>query len=250
MIALARSEATKLFTARSAWILAIVAVFGTWPMAWTNSVSTADLPADSELLFSSMPIPPDFQGMEMAGFGYVLVVVIAALWAGSEYSAKQIRTTLLATPRRLRVFVVKAVLLGALTAAIAFLTMTGALMITHAAGDTGVTTWTLNPRIWANIGGVTLAWTMTALITFAVGTLARTMILPLILVVPLVIGIGDFLAGFWAGAQFLPTAAGAAMYSDPASGDYLDPALGGLVQASWTAALLVAAAVVFTRRDL
>lgn len=37
----------------------------------------------------------------MAGFGYVLIVALAALWSGSEYgSGKQIRTTLLATPRR------------------------------------------------------------------------------------------------------------------------------------------------------
>lgn len=251
MIALARSESTKLLTARSTWILALVAVLGTWPMAWTNSASTVDLPADSELLFSSTPIPAEYQGLEMAGFGHVLIVVLAALWAGSEYgSGKQIRTTLLATPKRLRVFVVKAVLLAILTAVIAFLTMTGTLMITHATGDIGIDSWTLSPAIWANIGGVTLAWTMTALIAFAVGTLARTMILPLILIVPLVIGIGDFLAGFWAGAKFLPTTAGAAMYSDPDSGGYLDPALGGLVQAAWTAALLIAAAVAFTRRDL
>lgn len=251
MIALARSEATKLFTARPTWILALVTVLGTWPMAWTNSASTADLPADSELLFSSTPIPPEYQGLEMAGFGYVLVVVIAALWAGSEYgSGKQIRTTLLATPQRLRVFTAKAVLLAALTAAIALLTMTGTLMITHATADTGIDPWALNPAIWANIGGVALAWTMTALITFAVGSLARTMILPVILVVPLVIGVGDFLAGFWTGAKFLPTTAGAAMYSDPDSGGYLDPALGGVVQAAWTAALLVAAAIAFTRRDL
>lgn len=251
MIALVRSEATKLLTARSTWILTLVTILGTWPMAWMNSASTTDLPADSELLFSSTPIPPEYQGLEMAGFGYVLVVVLAALWAGSEYgSGKQIRTTLLATPKRLRVFVAKAVLLAALTAAIAFVTMTGALMITHATGDTGIDPWMLSPVIWTNIGGVTLAWTMTALIAFAVGTLARTMILPLLLIVPLVIGIGDFLAGFWEGATFLPTTAGAAMYSDPASGGYLDPALGGFVQMAWAAVLLIAAAVAFTRRDL
>lgn len=251
MIALARSEATKLFTARATWIIALVTILGTWPMAWMNSASTADLPADSELLFSSTPIPPEYQGVEMAGFGYVLIVVLAALWAGSEYgSGKQIRTTLLATPTRLRVFAAKTVLMATLTAMIAFLTMTGTLMITHATGDTAVDPWTLSPAIWANIGGVTLAWTMTALIAFAVGMLARTMILPLILMVPLVIGLGDFLAGFWEGAKFLPATAGAAMYSDPASGGYLDPVLGGLVQAVWATVLLIAAAVAFIRRDL
>ena len=47
MIALVRSETTKLLTTKATWILALVTVLGTLPMAWTNSASTADLPADA-----------------------------------------------------------------------------------------------------------------------------------------------------------------------------------------------------------
>lgn len=251
MISLARSEASKLLTTRSTWILSSVAVLGTWPMAWANSASTIDLAGDSELLFASAPIPPEYQGFDMAGFGYVLVVILAALWAGSEYGdGTQIRTTLLATPRRLRVFTTKAVLLAILTAAIGLSTMIGTIIITHARGDSGIAPWTLTPPIWANIGGVVLAWTLTALVTFALGTLARTMILPLILIVPLVIGVGDFLTGFWEGAKYLPTTAGAAMYNDPTTGFYLAPAVGGMVLACWAGISLTVAARVFCRRDL
>lgn len=251
MIALARSEAMKLLSARSTWIITIVTMLGTLPMAWTNSASTADLPVDSELLFSSTPIAPEYQGFDMAGFGHVLVVILAALWAGSEYGdGKQIRTTLLATPRRLRVFLTKAGLLALLIAVTAFITITATIIITHAAGDNGIDPWNLTPAVWTNIGGVTITWTLTALIAFAVGTMARSMILPLILIVPLVIGIGDFLAGFWDGAKYLPTNAGTAMYSDAATGLHLTPALGGLVQAGWAALLLTVSAIVFCRRDL
>ncbi|GMA27638.1 hypothetical protein [Arenivirga flava] len=130
------------------------------------------------------------------------------------------------------------------------LTMWGTLVITHASGTTGVDPWALRPAIWANLGGVVLAWVLTALIAFAVGVLARSAILPLILIVPLVIGVGDLLAGLWSGAAWLPVAAGAALYSDPAAGTHLDPLAGGLVQAGWTLLLLGAAAVSFVRRDL
>jgi len=228
-----------------------VTILGTWPMAWTNAASAVGIAPDDPRLFSAEPIPLEFQGFEMAGFGYVLVVALAALWAGSEYGGgKQIRTTLLATPQRLRVFLMKTLLLAGTVASVAFLTMWGTLVITHAAGETGVDPWGLNPAIWANLGGVTIAWTLTALIAFAVGVLARTAILPLIVVVPLVIGVGDFLAGFWAGAKYLPVAAGAALYSDPATGIHLDPLTGGLIQAAWAVLLLTAAAVAFVRRDL
>ncbi|MFK0402308.1 hypothetical protein ACIQTT_08275 [Microbacterium sp. NPDC090225] len=251
MIALIRSESTKLLSATATWVLALVTVFGTLPMAWTNSASSTDLPTDSDLLFSSAPIPLEYQGFEMAGLGYVMIVALAALWSGSEYgSGRQIRTTLLATPKRLRVFAVKAVLLAVVVSLIAFVTMTGSIIITHIAARTGIDPWTLTPAIWAHLGGVALAWTLTALIAFAVGTLARNAILPLILIVPLVIGVGDFLAGFWSGARFLPTTAGSAMYADPASGTLLDPAMGALVQTGWTVVVLAAAGVVFTRRDL
>ncbi|MBP6685587.1 MAG: hypothetical protein KA158_09205 [Leucobacter sp.] len=251
MMSLVRSETTKLLTGRATWILALVTVFGTWPMAWTNAVPIPDGLADSDLLFSSTPIPVEYQGLDMAGIGYVLVVALASLWAGSEYGGgNQIRTTILATPKRLRVFIVKAMLLAVLTGAIGFVTMAGTMVITHLASPSTIDPWTLTPTIWANVGGVALAWTLTALIAFSIGVLARTAILPLMVMTPLVIGIGDFLASFWSGAQFLPTVAGAALYSDPAGDSYLDPALGGIVQASWAAVLLVAAAVSFTRRDL
>ncbi len=248
---LVKSETTKLVTARPIWILALVTVLGTWPMAWSNAASGVGIPSDDPRLYSSVPVPVEYQGFEMAGFGYVLVVALASLWAGSEYGAgQQVRTTLIATPQRLRVYLTKVVLLAVAVAFVAFLTMWGTLVITHAAGQTGIIPWALSPAIWTNLGGVTLAWTLTALIAFAVGVIARTAILPLILITPLAIGIGDFLAGIWDGAKYLPTAAGAALYSDPTTGTYLTPVAGGLVQASWAIVLLTVAGIAFTRRDL
>lgn len=250
-LALIRSESGKLITSRATWIITLITILGTWPMAWMNASSGADIPLDDPRRFSSEPIPLEYQGFEMAGFGYVLVVALAALWAGSEYgSGGQIRTTLLATPQRLRVLLVKASLLAVVVAAIAFVTMAGSIIITHSAAASEVDPWVLTPEIWANIGGVTLAWILTSLIAFAIGTLARTAILPLILITPLVIGIGDFLTSIWAGAKYLPTTAGAALYSDPGAGNYLTPTMGGFVQAAWAFGLLIIAVVVFVRRDL
>jgi hypothetical protein len=251
VLALVRSECTKLVTTRSIRVLALLTILGTWPMAWTNAASGVGIASDDPRLFSSDPVPLEYEGFDMAGFGAVLVVVLAALWAGSEYGgAGQIRTTVLATPQRLRVFVVKALLLAVVVAVVAFVTMWGALVITHAAGETGVDPWRLTPEIGMNLGGVTVAWTLTALIAFAVGVIARTAILPLILVVPFVIGVGDFLSGLSDAARYLPVAAGASLYSDTASGIHLDPIIGGLVQGAWAVALLVVAAVVFVRRDV
>lgn len=251
MRALIRSETTKLFTTKPVWILALLAVALQYPLAWINAASGVGVPADSPSLYSSIPIPLTYQGFEMVGIGDLLLVVIAALWAGTEYSrGKQIRTTLLATPQRARVFAVRAAMIAALAGIVAFVTMTGSIMINHAAGLTGVDPIRLTPAIWANLGGVTLSWTMMTLISFAVGVIARSAILPLMLIIPLIIGLGQFLSGIWEGAKYLPTTAGAAMFSDPALGTNLSPAAGGVLQAGWTAALLLIAGAMFVRRDV
>lgn len=248
---LVRSETAKLWTVRSTWILALVTILGTWAMAWPNAASGVGLQQGDPRLFSATPVPVEYQGFDMAGFGSVLVVALAALWAGSEHgSGRQLRTTLLATPQRLRVFAVKALLLAVTAAAVGFVTMWGTLVITHAAGQTGVSPWMLTPETWASLGGVTFAWTLSALVAFAIGMLARTAIFPLILFLPLAIGLGDLLAQIWEPARYLPVVAGAAMYTDPAAGAFLAPVAGGLVQAAWAVGLLFAAAAVFVRRDL
>lgn len=251
MLPLLRSETSKLVTERSTRILVPVLLVASLGMAWTNAAPAAEQDPDSDLLFSAVPVPLDFQGFEMAGFGQLLIVAIAALWAGSEHgSGGQLRTTLLATPRRLRVFLGKAALIALSTAVLAFVSMTGTIIITHAAGDSPLNPWTLTPGIWRNLAGLTLSWTLTALITFAVGTLARTAIVPLILLLPFVIGVGEFLAVVWPGARYLPLHAGNALYADPAPGAHLDPTAGALVQATWTIVLLTAAALTLTRRDV
>lgn len=248
LVHLVRSESTKLFTTPSTWIIAAVTILGSWPQAWSNATAYT-LSSDDPRLFGE-PVPPEFYGFSMAGFGYTFIVVLGALWAASEYGGpRQIQTTLTVTPRRGRVFAVKAAWLAITTAVIAFLTMGVAIMITHAAADDVINPILLTPKIWALIGGLVASWTLTALIAFALGTLARTAIVPLIALMPLVVGLGSFLAGIWAPARYLPVVAGDALYAAPGGAVGLDPAVGGLVHAAWSLVLVAIAGVAFTRRD-
>ena len=239
---LVRSESTKLFTSKATWIVAGATILLTWPMAFTNA-GAYNLPLDDPRLFSSEPTPPEFQGFEVADFGYVLVVVLAALWGGSEYgNGHQIHTTFAATPQRGSVFLVKAAILAILVGIVAFLTILGAIMITHSVSESGIDPWRLPAQVWAHIGGLTLAWVLTALMSFALGTLGRTAILPLLVITPLIVGLNVFIADFWEGARYLPITAGAAMYSDPAAEWHLGAFTGGMTQAAWALVLLLAAA--------
>lgn len=245
------SESTKLVTARWIGPLVAVTIIGTWLSAWSNAASGVGLESDDPRLYSSEPIPLAYQGFEMAGLGSVLFVVLAALWTGAEYgSRRQLRTTLLASPHRSSVFLAKAFVLVVVVAVVGFLTMWGTVVITHAVGRTGVDPFALNSAVWMNLGGVTYAWTLTALIVFAIGVIGRSTILPLVLVVPLVIGLGDLLAGLWTVGRYLPIVAGVALYSAPEVGTSLDAVSGGVAQSLWTVVLLAVAAATFIRRDV
>lgn len=247
MANLIRSESTKFFTAPSTWIITAVTILGTWPQAWSNAVAYT-LPADDPRLFGD-PVPPAYQGFSLEGFGYVFVVVLGALWAASEYGdTRQISTTLTATPRRGRVITVKMALLALTTALIAVFSMGGAVMITHAATGDGLDPIRLTPEIWSLVAGLALAWTLTGLIAFALGLLARTAVVPLIVLLPLVVGLGSFLAGIWNPARYFPVVSGSAVYAPPGAG-VLSPALGGLVHGAWALVLVLVAGVVFARRD-
>lgn len=245
---LVRSESTKLLTAPSTWVISAATILGTWPQAWSNAAAHT-LPPDDPRLFGE-PTPVAYHGFELAGFGYTFVVVLGALWAAAEYGGgQQIHATLTATPDRGRVLAVKLSLLALLTALIAVLSMGGAIMITHAATGDGVHPLLLTPQIWALLAGLTAAWVLTALIAFALGILARTAVLPLIVLMPLVIGLGGFLAGIWDVAAYFPVTAGSALYTAPGSDVLLDPATGGLVHAAWAVVLVTIASIAFARRD-
>ncbi len=80
-----RAEASKFGSLLSIWILFGVTVIATWPMAITNATPLPEgISPDDPLLYSSAPVPVEYQGFEMAGFGYVLMVAAAALWAGAS----------------------------------------------------------------------------------------------------------------------------------------------------------------------
>lgn len=246
-----RAEASKFTSSFAMWILFAMTIVATWLMATSNAAPLPEgISADDPLLYSSEPVPVEYQGFEMAGFGYVLIVVAAALWAGSEFGAgRQLRTTFLAMPRRGLVFAVKAMFVAAATGFVGFVTMAGTIMITHTVAATGVPL-TLTAAIWAHVAGVAFAWMCVALITFSIGCLTRSAIWPLVVVVPFVIGLGDFFATLWRGAAYLPIAAGAATYSDPGAGIHLSPLEGALVLVTWTIVVSVLSGLIFVRRDI
>lgn len=203
--------------------------------------------APAESVFSAVPL------------GTVGAVILGVVVVGSEYTAsrsdagggRQITATLTAVPGRLRVLAAKAAVVTLLVAAVAAVTIPGSLALaTVVAGDAaGAAPDDLLSRAF----GAGLYWALTALMALAITVFTRSGIIPIIVLVvnSSLMSVSLLLSHLTPLARYLPDAAGMKLFSGDllAFDDALAPLPGGLVMAAWTAVLLVAAAVVFTRRD-
>ena len=146
-------------------------------------------------------------------------------------------------------WVSKAAVLVVVITVTAALAMGVGTVIRHLAlGDSGLDPLAFPPLVWRNLAGVLLSWTVLGLVAFGIGTLARHPVVPLIIIIPFVVGIGDFLVTLWAPARFLPPAAGAELFTPP-DGTHLDAGTGTLVMLGWAIGVVVLAGFAFSRRD-
>jgi ABC-2 type transport system permease protein len=105
------SEWTKLRSVRSTWI--VVALMIVLPIgfstliAWVQGMTFEDWGPAEQATFD--PIVNSTVGIL---FGIILLIVFSVLPVTSEYGSRMIRTTLIVTPQRLRVFAAKALIVG------------------------------------------------------------------------------------------------------------------------------------------
>lgn len=186
-------------------------------------------------------------------FTMVTAVVLGVVAAASEYtpasttpgSGRQVTTSLLAVPGRLRLLAVK---MGALL---------GMALATSAA-SIGAAMWVAsgeNPA-WGQAGwrllGAVVYWCAVALMSFAIGMWTRNTVVPIAVVgVNLsAISFSFLLLKLTPLARFLPDLAGARLVvHEVAFADPLPPLTGGAVMTAWTVGLLLVAGALFIRRD-
>ena len=251
-------ELLKVATYRPLWALPAITIVLTWALTYVSGLSEVaatggDLEgATSEnnpLLYSAQPLPIDYQGFDMMNLGLVLMIALGAVYAGHEYRSGLMRSSLLADPNRVRLYATKSLMLVVVISVTALLAMGVGTMIRHVSlGEFGLDPLALPAVVWVRVAGVALVWSAVGVMAFGIGMLARNALVPLIALLPLSVGLGDFLLTLWTPLRFAPPAAGASLYSPP-DGIHLDPGLAALVMAGWALVTVVTAGVVFWRRD-
>ena len=190
-------------------------------------------------------------GFETAGFGQPFVILLAALITGAEYHDGQLRTTLLATPRRGRVVAAKFLLVGVLSFVVGFVAIGASVLVKHAAlGVHGMGPAEFTIGMAWNLLGVSVNYALIGLLAAGVTIVARTYVVTLIVLVPLVLGVTISLVGTIPAVKFLPDLAGIQLLMPYPGVGLLDPIPGGIVMALWTALACTVAAVLFGARDV
>jgi ABC-2 type transport system permease protein len=209
----AHAELRKLLTLPSLRLTALL----TWTANLLLTLAYASAESRGDPLGDDLAVAP--LGYTQAGF-----LVFGALAAASEHQAGgQIRTTLLAMPRRLPLQATKALTLAVVTLPLAAAT---AATSTLPAGEAART-----PAASAYL-------TLTALLAAAVTGLVRRAEPALVLLLTLYFIVGPLLSTRYdAIAAYLPDTAA------------LDPSRGAAATISWTLSALTLAALTFHRRD-
>lgn len=195
-------------------------------------------------------IQAESQGFEVAGFGQPLVILLAALIVGSEYQDGLLRSSQLAVPHRARLLGAKAIVIAALSGVLAFPSIGLAVALRQIVlGDSDIPLFSFTGGMWVNLVTVAINWVLIGLISGALTVMAKSVLLPVIVLVPMVLGLGVSLVGVFPWLKFAPDLAGLQLLTRYPGIGLLDPIVGGLVMAGWAVSLSLAASIVFERRD-
>ena len=239
-----RAEVTKTLTLRSIQVTLLSALALPPTLALVSGLGFNP----SSPTGASFPI--ESHGFETAGFDQPLIILVAALIAGTEYLDGQLRSTLIATPQRGRVLAAKLIIIAVFAALIGGTSTAAAVLVKHAAlGEHGLSPTQFTPAMGWNLLGVVVNYTLIALIATAITLLARTIIVTLIVLVPSVLGLTISLLGVLPPLKYLPDLAGIQLLTPYPDVGLLEPVTGGLVMAGWALALTVTSAGFFLRRD-
>ena len=185
--------------------------------------------------------------------GQLMLAVLGALIITTEYGTGSIRVTLAAVPRRGRVLTAKITGLAGLSLAVGAVSALAMFLLAQPMlHGHGFDIRLSDGLAWRGVALAAAATAGVALLGLGIGLLVRhsagavTILLSIMLGVPI---IEQFLPeGMRPITRYLPSEAAWAMFTP--SEHWLDPGPGTVVFAGWVAAVLIAGAVAFVRRDV
>ncbi|MDF7639884.1 ABC transporter permease [Lactobacillus sp. ESL0791] len=248
------SEFCKLFSLPSAWLAFLVSILIAPVITAINSYY-----ALSDLRKGILTKIDPGLGFQELAFGVAGIIILGVIMISSEYftenaesgNSRQITTSLLSVPARLRLLLSKCVVTTLVSAFLAII----ASVITFLTIKLVLGSYA--PAIkFKEIGkflGVIYYWVLTALLALAITVFTRNGIIPLTFLIlnSSVVTVSYLLAKTTILANYLPDMAGLRMFTKVSgTGVSFSPLLAGTIMTAWITGLFLLAAIVFCRRDV
>lgn len=260
-LGLVRSELTKILSTRLWWGLLVGVVLYTGIQAAASAAFAGLDPGAGQPASPGLDAPETLRGVYAAAAfsgAYIFALVIGVTGMTGEYRYETATPTFLATPRRVRVVVAKAVAhlvvgIGYGVVAVVCAFAAGGLVILIRGDALGLG----SPGLWRAVALAVLAVALWTLVGIGIGTLIRNQVAALLvavavtfLVEPLV-SIGLYAADLDEVGKFLPSTASSAVTSPPTVYGELLPWWAGALVLSGYAVLFAALGVwLSVRRDV
>ncbi|GAA2536271.1 ABC transporter permease [Mycolicibacterium diernhoferi] len=175
------AERIKLTSTRSPLWLALTVV--------VLSLGLAGIQAVAALPYST--VGPERAGLGVAMFGVPVLMILSALTVTGEYRTSMIRTTFMATPRRSRVLIAKAVVAMSLSGLLAAAMSLGSMVLVRAMLDDrqGAQLALDQSGPWRTVAAITLYAALAALLAVGLGALLRhsAAVIAVLLLLPFVV---------------------------------------------------------------
>lgn len=237
-----RAEFIKLVTLPALYLTAL----GTWVAALLLDLAfIAAAEQDRNGTTTTLDVGLAATGYVQAGF-----IIFGILAATSEYGGGQVRTSLTSVPRRIELQLVKTLALTLATAPVAAVGVVAGVVIAQLALADLAAPMDGRRMAQAAVGAIAYL-TLTTLIAAALATIVRRSLPAVALLFGCYFVVGPYLRDRTSLAGYLLDAAGHSMWlsGSAETGTSLSQWQGSLLVVAWTLIALVAAAVVFERRD-
>lgn len=204
-----RYEAIKIFSHPVWKITAIIAVVIWFAISFITGVGLAPIGLDAtpetypDLI---APLPPlEYLGFDLATLGQIPMAILGAAIGAAIFRNHELRTAFLSMNDRRKYFLVKLLILTMGSAVLSFVAMYFSIAAHHMGwGEVGLNPITLSPVTWIYIGWGTLNLVLVTLWAFGLSMLFHNMILPLIILIPQIVGFGYATAFGWDLYKFIP----------------------------------------------
>lgn len=214
------------------------------------SVGLDAVPTEANGLLEPMP-PIEYMGFDVIMFATIPMIVLGAIFGAAEFKQHSLRTTLLYFGSKKNLFVSKTLAVTIVALIISFVSSILTITVTHITfGSEGLKPLVFNGTVWKYILMSAISLTLLTVLSYSIGFLCRTAVVPLLFLVVQSYNIGNMLAEKFEVCKFLPVSLANGMIASSESMLTNIPLKNTIGLLSWILLFFAAGYILFHKIDL